>query len=118
MEKDRFAHLKLMLDASRNIKDFISVAESMMEFSDFENDRKTQSSVIMQLQVIGELVKKIPEDVKSSINLPWKKMAGMRDMVAHDYFSLDLEAVWNTVTKDIPELAKEIDRYLDRRHIM
>lgn len=36
----------------------------------------------------------------------------MRDMVAHDYFSLDLEAVWNTVTKDVPELAKEIDRYL------
>ena len=83
-----------------------------VKFSDFENDRKTQSSVIMQLQVIGELVKKIPEDIKSSINLPWKKMAGMRDMVAHDYFSLDLEAVWNTVTKDIPELAKDINKYL------
>lgn len=112
MEKDRFAYLKLMLDASRNIKDFISVAGSVMKFPDFENDRKTQSSVIMQLQVIGELVKKIPEDIKSDIKLPWKKMSGMRDMVSHDYFSLDLEAVWNTVTKDIPELAIEINRYL------
>lgn len=114
MEKDRLVHLKLMLDATRSIKDFISIAGSVMTFSDFENDRKTQSSVIMQLQVIGELVKKIPEDIKSDINLPWKKMAGMRDMVAHDYFSLDLEAVWNTVTKDVPELAKEIDRYLNQ----
>jgi len=67
MEKDRFAHLKLMLDASQSIKDFISVAGSVMRFSDFENDRKTQSSVIMQLQVIGELVKKIPEDIKSEL---------------------------------------------------
>src|SRR3989344_183604 len=97
---------------SLSLFDFISIAGLVMKFSDFENDRKTQSSVIMQLQVIGELVKKIPEDIKSSINLPWKKMAGMRDMVAHDYFSLDLEAVWNTVTKDIPELAKDINKYL------
>jgi|SRR3989344_7990221 len=115
MEKDRLAHLKLMLDASQNIKDFISTKGSVMKFSDFENDRKTQSSVIMQLQVIGELVKKIPEDIKSDINLPWKKMSGMRDVVAHDYFSLDLEAVWNTVTKDIPELAKKIGRYLNQQ---
>jgi len=50
MEKDKLAHLKLMLDASRNIKDFISIAGLVMKFSDFENDRKTQSSVIMQLQ--------------------------------------------------------------------
>ncbi|MDO8594454.1 MAG: DUF86 domain-containing protein [bacterium] len=114
MEKDRFAHLKLILDASRNIKDFISTAGLAMQFSDFENDRKTQSSVIMQLQVIGELVKKIPESVRSNINLPWKKMAGMRDMVAHDYFSLDLEAVWNTATKDIPKLVEEIDKYLNQ----
>ena len=75
MEKDRLAHLMLMLDASRNIKAFISMAGLVMTFSDFENDRKTQSSVIMQLQVIGELVKKIPEDIKSNINLPWKKIA-------------------------------------------
>ena len=115
MEKDKLAHIKLILDATKNIKDFISIIDgSMMEFSDFENDRKTQSSVIMQLQVIGELVKKIPEDIKSDINLPWKKMIGMRDMVAHDYFSLDLEAVWNTATKDVPDLATEINKYLSK----
>lgn len=115
MEKDRFAHIKLLLSATQNIKDFISTMGSTMKFSDFENDRKTQSSVIMQLQVIGELVKKIPESMKSDINLPWKKMTGLRDIIAHDYFSLDLEAVWNTVTKDVPDLADEINKYLNVR---
>lgn len=115
MEKDKLAHIKLLLSAVQNIKDFISTNEgSTMEFSDFENDRKTQSSVIMQLQVIGELVKKIPEELKSNINLPWKKMIGLRDIIAHEYFSLDLEAVWKTATEDVPNLAREIKRHLSK----
>ena len=113
MEKDKLAHVKLLLSATQNIKDFIRTSTgSAMEFSDFENDRKTQSSVIMQLQVIGELVKKIPDNLKSDVNLPWKQMIGLRDMISHDYFSLDLEEVWNTATKDVLELEREISGYL------
>lgn len=111
MEKDKLAHLKLILDAIRKIKDYIGE----MIFDDFIKDSKTQSAVLMQLHVIGELVKKVPEEVKSKSNLPWKKMAGMRDMISHEYFGLDLEQVWKTIVEDVPTLETEIKKFLDTK---
>ena len=108
MEKDNFAYLKLILDSVRKIKEYISG----MNFVKFTKDGKTQSAVTMQLQIIRELVKKIPEEIKLNIALPWKEMAGMRDMVSHDYFSLDLETIWNTATKDVPEVESKISEFL------
>jgi uncharacterized protein with HEPN domain len=71
---------------------------------DFFNDQKIQSAVIMQLALIGELVKKISETVKSAIDLPWKDIAGFRDRAIHDYYQVDLSVVWDTITTDLPEL--------------
>lgn len=105
--KDDRAYLLLMLDAIAKIKSF-TVG---MSFADFFKDAKTQSAVIMQLQVIGELAKKVPEDMKASVNIPWKNMAGFRDMIAHDYFSLDLEAVWSTVNESVPKAEVELRNY-------
>jgi len=109
MEKDNLAYLHLILDATRKIQEYLG----QMEFNDFLSDGKTQSAVIMQIQVIGELSKKIPEEIKSKIDVPWKEIAGLRDMVSHDYFSLDVEAIWNTATKDATELEEKIKKYLE-----
>lgn len=108
MEKDNLAYLRLILDSIRKIKDFIYG----IEFYNFSTDNKTQSAVIMQLQVIGELSKKVPEEIKKEINIPWKQISGLRDMVAHDYFSLDINAIWKTATESILEAEKEIQKYL------
>jgi len=62
-----------------------------MDLGHFLVDEKTQSAVIMQLIVIGELVKKLPESVKTQIDLPWKPIAGFRDLAVHEYFELELE---------------------------
>lgn len=107
MEKDNLVYLRLMLDSIRKIKDYVHG----MVFSDFSIDNKTQSAVIMQLQVIGELSKKVQEEIKKEINIPWKQMSGLRDMVAHDYFSLDIDAIWKTVNESIPDAEKEIKKY-------
>lgn len=108
MEKDNLAYLHLMLDATGKIRAYVGNAT----MPDFFEDSKTQSAVIMQIQVIGELSKKIREDIRSQIDIPWKEIAGLRDMVSHDYFSLDIEAIWNTATKDVPELEQKIKEYL------
>ncbi len=108
MEKDNLAYLHLILDATRKIEEYLG----QMSLNDFLLDGKTQSAVIMQIQVIGELSKKIPEEIKSKIDVPWKEIAGLRDMVSHDYFSLDIEAIWNTATKDVSELEQKINKYL------
>ena len=87
--------LDLILDAFSKIREFVG----KMEFEDFKKDKKTQSAVIMQLQVVGELAKRVSDVTRGKINIPWKQMIGLRDLVAHIYFSLDIEVVWRTVTE-------------------
>ena len=106
--KDEAAYLRLLLDSVAKIKEYTRG----MNREAFKTDGKTQSAVIMQLQVIGELAKKVPKHFRQSIDLPWKQMAGLRDLVFHDYFSLDVEVIWNTVEASIPETEQKISAYL------
>jgi len=109
MNKDNTAYLKLILDACLKIRSY-TVG---MTKQDFLSDNKTQSAVIMQIQIIGELAKKVPDNMRESISLPWKQIAGMRDFIAHDYFNLDLESAWQTVEVSVPEAEDRIRKYLE-----
>ena len=108
MEKNNNIYLKLILDSTEKINSYVKD----MNLNDFIGDSKTQSAVIMQLQVIGELSKKIPENVKVQIQLPWKQISGLRDIISHDYFSLDIELVWNILDSKIKDVSNKITLYL------
>lgn len=71
---------------------------------DFLLNSLVQSGVIMQLILIGEVSKKISEEMKLKTDLPWKKIAGFRDRAVHEYFELDLEFIWLTLQDDLPHL--------------
>ncbi len=77
-------------------------------YEQFCSDDKTQSATIMQLIIIGELVKKISPDTKQGIDLPWKDIAGFRDVAVHEYFHLDLEIIWNTLVDRLPEVKAKL----------
>ena len=81
-------------------------------YDDFLSDSKTQSAVILQLALIGELAKKISIETKSKIDLPWKEISGFRDRIIHDYFQIDLEIVWNTTKENIPKMSIEINKFI------
>lgn len=103
--KDREVTLALVAGAAGKIAEYIKD----YDFEKFSTDSKTQSAVIMQLVVIGELSKKIPEEIKEVIDLPWKLMAGFRDFAVHEYFELDLEQVWDTCMRDVPIVKEKLD---------
>lgn len=81
----------------------IAVFVKDMTFEQFEADRKTINAVIRSLEILGEASKKISEDIKAKYSdVPWRKMAGMRDKLIHEYSGVDLETVWETIQQDLP----------------
>ncbi len=106
MKKDS-VYVEQILDSARKIREFTGG----MTREDFFADQKTQSAVIMQLALIGELAKRVSESVKSATALPWKDIAGFRDRAIHDYYQVDLDVVWDTITEDLPILESELKNF-------
>lgn len=83
-----------------------------MAKEDFLADRKTQQAVILNLIVLGEAATKIaaeaPEFVAAYPELPWQQMRGMRNRMAHGYFAIDLDVVWETLQVSLPDLERQI----------
>jgi uncharacterized protein with HEPN domain len=74
------------------------------------NDHLIQDGVIRQLEIIGEASKRLSAEIKEKyLEIPWKDITGMRDKLIHDYFGVDLDAVWDTVEKDIPVLKNKLE---------
>ncbi|MGD0451532.1 MAG: DUF86 domain-containing protein [Candidatus Bathyarchaeia archaeon] len=85
-----------------------------MDYEIFVKDTKTTYAVIRALEIIGEATKKVPSSIKADYSqIPWKKMAGMRDKVIHEYFGVDLKRVWNTVNNDLPALEPLFEKMLE-----
>ncbi|MEK7218682.1 MAG: HepT-like ribonuclease domain-containing protein [Patescibacteria group bacterium] len=81
---------------------------------DMERDVVLRYAVERNFAVIGEAAKRVPESFrKEHALIPWKEMAGMRDMIIHEYDEIDIDAVWGTIEKDIPKALKDIDRLLE-----
>ena len=80
----------------------------------FMEDIQTQDAIIRRLEIIGEAVKNIPEDFRSKYpDIPWKQVAGMRDVLIQGYFGVNLERVWAVVKRDLPELKPKVLRILE-----
>ena len=79
----------------------------------FVNDEKTKRAVCMTLINIGEMVKLISDSVKnSSPAIPWRSIAGLRDVTAHGYMTLHMEDIWETVSVDVPVLRLQLNELL------
>jgi len=84
-----------------------------MSFKSFAQDRKTINAVLRSLEVLGEAAKHVPDALRAEApDVPWKRMAGMRDKLIHAYFGVDLNIVWTVIKEELPPWRPEIERLL------
>ena len=85
-----------------------------LSFEDFVKNDMVVDAVIRNLEVIGEAVKNIPPEIRSKYpEVPWRQIAGFRDVVIHHYFGVDLNIVWTVIRKHLKELKPKIERVLE-----
>jgi uncharacterized protein with HEPN domain len=102
-------YLKDILDSINDIESFVGD----MSFEDFKRDKKTIYAVVRGIEVMGEAAKKIPKTLKDKYReIPWKKMAGMRDKLIHEYFGVDVEILWKTIKDDLPSIKPLVQELL------
>lgn len=79
----------------------------------FMNSPITQDAVIRNLEIIGEATKKISSQFRQdNPQAPWKQMAGMRDVLIHDYMGVDLTIIWNIIIRELPQVENTLNQML------
>ena len=109
MSRDYKVYLEDILEAIHKIREFTS-GTSLTTLS---KDAKTLDAVIRNLEVIGEAVKRLPEEVRSQQpDVEWKKIAGLRDILIHEYFGINVEVVWDVVQHKLLGLEDAVRKLL------
>lgn len=97
-------------DISQSIKD-IEEFSRRLDKEKFSKDKLRQNAIIRSLEIIGEAVKNIPDSFRERFpKIPWKEIAGFRDVLSHAYFGVNINRVWNIIKIDLPEFKREINK--------
>lgn len=108
MRSDKNRLLDIM-EAIEKIEKYATVGKSH-----FISDEKTQIWVIFHLQIIGEASSNISPEVKDKFpEIPWPNIIAMRNIIVHEYFGIDLNEIWNTLTNKLPELKQQITKIIN-----
>ena len=84
-----------------------------LSFDNFVNDRKTIDAVNRNLAIIGEAANRIPEEIKAKYpDIEWYNIIGLRNILVHDYFRVDLEIIWDIIENKLSLLEKQVKRIL------
>lgn len=108
--RDELVFLQDILDCIARIEAYL---EGVTE-REFENNFEKQDSVIRRIEIMGEAVKNISIQTRQEYpNVPWRDLAGIRDILIHQYFGVSLDIVWQTATIELPEFKEKITSILN-----
>jgi len=99
--KDDSVYLRHILDAITKVEEYLGGVDAQT----FTKNTLVQDGVIRQLQIVGEATRPLSSELRNRYpHIPWQDIAGMRNKLVHDYFGVDLQAVWLTTRRDLPVL--------------
>lgn len=106
------------------LQDIAQSCEKILQFtagftqSDLVRDEKTYDAVVRNLEIIGEAAKNISDELRKQLpDIKWRKAAGLRDMLAHVYFGIDDDILWDIVQNKVPQLSKAVNAFLKKKNI-
>jgi uncharacterized protein with HEPN domain len=109
-KRDELVFLEDILECIEKIKEYI---ENLTE-KEFEENSEKQDAVIRRIEIIGEAVKNISTETKHKYpHIRWREIAGMRDVVIHQYFGVTIGLVWRVATSEIPNLKEKIEEIIN-----
>jgi len=110
MPRDPRLYLDDILEAITQIREYTT----SMDYEKFAKDRKTQDAVVRNLEIIGEAAGRLPENTKQvTPDIEWRKIVGLRNILAHEYFGISLPVVWDVVQNKLSPLEVVCRKFLD-----
>ncbi len=105
MPRDSRLYLEDMQQALERITRYLQ----RQTFDTFEQNELLVDGIVRNLELLGEAAKHVPQDIRSNHpSVPWTKIAGLRDILTHQYFAVDLQIIWDVVTNQVPTLRNAI----------
>lgn len=111
MPRDHRLYLDDILEAIGSIRDYTAG----MNYAAFSGDKKTQDAVARNLEIIGEAVGKLPSSLLASVEgIEWRKVTGLRNILAHEYFGISLPIIWDVIENKLDDLEEASRDLLDQ----
>jgi len=110
MPRDYKVFLEDILEAIKKIRSYTT----SLSLESFSKDEKSMDAVVRNLEVIGEAIKNVPEDVRLRYpDVEWKRIAGLRDILIHEYFGIDVVIIWDIIQNKLPFLETQVEQILN-----
>ena len=111
MSKSKLKFLEHILESISLISDYLKgVSEK-----EFWSNKQLQDSVLRRIEIVGEASKNLPSDIKDLFpEVPWKRISGLRDVIVHHYWGIDLRMTWNIINVELPLLKEQLQDFKEK----